>query len=255
MKFLIAFVPFTLFCASCQAQTAELPASTTTSGLVAKPIMLNAEDGVKIFGTFYEAPEAKAIILLFHQAGSNKAEYATIAPRLVAAGYTALAIDQRSGGKDFGAVNETVKTLGKAGSFSAAKADLETALDWASDKKLPVIIWGSSYSAALVYELAAENPEQITAALAFSGGDYLGANRVPKAAAQINMPLFATAPKNEVAEMRPILESAPSLNKTFFVAKTPGVHGSSTLIPSENPKGTEETWVAVLAFLKGALSQ
>lgn len=50
------------------------------------------------------------MILLFHQAGSSKAEYATISPRLVAAGYSALAIDQRSGGELFGS-NETAAAL------------------------------------------------------------------------------------------------------------------------------------------------
>lgn len=255
MKYALFLGSLLLMTSACEAKPAKDPAVTAKAMTQTSGITLTAKDGVKIFGAYYQAATPKAIILLFHQAGSNKSEYATIAPRLVTAGYSALAIDQRSGGEDFGAVNETVKALGKETSFSAAKADLEAALDWASDKKLPVIIWGSSYSAALVYELAAENPDRITAALAFSGGDYLGSRRVPNAAAKITMPLFATAPKNEISEMRPILESAPSLNKTFFVAKTPGVHGSSTLIPSENPKGSEETWVAVLAFLKSALPQ
>ena len=64
----------------------------------ATPVTLRARDGVSIAGLVYPATHAKSIVLLFHQANSSKAEYATIAPRLAAAGFSALALDQRSGG-------------------------------------------------------------------------------------------------------------------------------------------------------------
>jgi alpha-beta hydrolase superfamily lysophospholipase len=255
MKLAHLALPLCLLSTACEAQMPSDPKVEMATAAPSMPVTFNAKDGVKLFGNYYAAPNPKAIILLFHQAGSNKAEYATIAPRLVAAGYSALAIDQRSGGKNFGARNQTVDTAKRSTDFLAAKADLEAALVWSADKKLPVVIWGSSYSAALVYVVAAENQDKIAAALAFSGGDYLGAGRVPNAAKAIMIPVFATAPKGEIPEMRPILESAPSPKKVFFTATTRGVHGSSTLIPSENPKGAEETWVAVLAFLQNALSQ
>jgi predicted alpha/beta hydrolase len=52
------------------------------------PVSLHAHDGVSVSGLVYEARQPRGIILLFHQAGSSKAEYATIAPRLAAAGFT-----------------------------------------------------------------------------------------------------------------------------------------------------------------------
>ena len=74
----------------------------------AEPITLKATDGVAVFGEVWAAPdhphgEKPPVIIAFHQAGSNHAEYAPIAPRLVAAGFTVLAIDQRAGGDLFGA--------------------------------------------------------------------------------------------------------------------------------------------------------
>src|SRR6516225_11709737 len=102
------------------------PSAQANSGSVE----LQAKDGVLISGLIYQAARPKAIILLFHQAGSSKAEYATIAPRLVAAGYTALAIDQRSGGSLFGP-NETASRLGRSATYEDAKPDLMAALDWA----------------------------------------------------------------------------------------------------------------------------
>ena len=80
--------------------------------IAGQPLTLRARDGVSISGLAYTAEHPKAIILLFHQAESSKAEYATIAPRLVAAGFTALAIDQRSGGSFYGP-NDAAIRLGK----------------------------------------------------------------------------------------------------------------------------------------------
>jgi predicted alpha/beta hydrolase len=47
-----------------------------------------ATDGVRVYGDYYPAAsKTQPLILLFHQAGSNWGEYATIAPRLVKAGF------------------------------------------------------------------------------------------------------------------------------------------------------------------------
>jgi dienelactone hydrolase len=243
----LLFASLFMISSGCQAHKQQ-PADTIQA-VTSRAVTLTAKDGVKIFGIYYTAPKPKALILLFHQAGSNKAEYAAIAPRLAKAGYSSLAIDQRSGGKDFGAVNETVNALLRSGDFMDVKRDLEAALAWSDDKQLPVIIWGSSYSASLVYVLAAENPSKIRAAIAFSGGDYLDDNQVLDAMEKITVPLFATAGIKEVKEMRPILESASSRKKIFFVPKLGGVHGSATLIAGENRKGSEENWAALLTFL------
>src|SRR3974390_298825 len=124
------------------------PSAQANSGSVE----LQAKDGVLISGLVYEAARPKAIILLFHQADSSKAEYATIAPRLAAAGFTALAIDQRSGGSMYGP-NETAARPSRPATYEQARLDLVTALDWAQPQHLPVVLWGSSYSAALVFEV------------------------------------------------------------------------------------------------------
>jgi alpha-beta hydrolase superfamily lysophospholipase len=106
---------------------ATVPASPQTA---ITPVSLRAADGLEISGLYRRAPQAKAVILLFHQAGSSKAEYSTIAPRLVAAGFSTLAIDQRSGGSLFGP-NVTAARLGHEATYFEAKADLVAALDWA----------------------------------------------------------------------------------------------------------------------------
>jgi dienelactone hydrolase len=230
----------------------------------ATAVTLKASDGTTIHGTAYAAPHPKALILLFHQAGSSKAEYDTIAPKLVAAGYSALAIDQRSGGALFGP-NQTAanacpaKALCLEPTYLDAKPDLEAALRWGETRKLPIVLWGSSYSAALVFVVAAEHPE-VKAVLAFSPGEYLGEtyrgktppprNMVARAASKVRAPIFVTSASDprEIAAARTILAASPARVKVQYVPKV-GVHGSSTLIPARDPGGAAANWAPVLAFL------
>ena len=94
-------------------------------GHAAEVISFAASDRVQVFADFYSAgSKAKPLILLFHQAGSNRGEYATIAPMLVVLGFNALAIDQRSGGNAWNRTNETVKHLGKSTDYGEALLDL-----------------------------------------------------------------------------------------------------------------------------------
>jgi dienelactone hydrolase len=232
------------------AAAAVLFSTAAVAETAGQPIMLSARDGVSVSGLAYTAEHPKAIILLFHQAESSKAEYATIAPRLVAAGFTALAIDQRSGGSLYGP-NDTATRLGKPASYEQAKPDLETALDWATAKHLPVVLWGSSYSAALVFEVAAEHPQEVSAVMAFSPGEYLeDMGAIARAAAQVHAPIYVTSSPDadEVSAAKAILAASPARSKTQYVPQF-GVHGASTLIEAQDPKGAAENWKHVLGFL------
>ena len=228
----------------------------TASAASAAPtaVSFKASDNVTVFADHYTtgAP-GRPLVLMFHQAGSNRAEYATIAPMLLTLGFDALAVDQRSGGSLFGHDNETVQHLGRSEDYGRAYRDLEAALAWAKSagRSAPVIAWGSSYSAALVFLLAAQHPE-VKALLAFSPGEYLGdPSSVRRAAAQLSIPIYVTSAKGnpEVEQAKAIVDAAPSPEKTLFVPRIAGVHGSSTLRLDRNPRGAEENWAAVKAFL------
>lgn len=213
-------------------------------------VSLVANDGLTINGRYYRADQPKAIILLFHQAGSSLAEYATIAPKLVEQGYSVLAIDQRLGGTMFGP-NQTASRLGKPATFNDVLHDLEAALVWSRAAHLPVIVWGSSYSAALVFKLAERHPSEITALLAFSPGEYLGPGKpVAKAAAALSIPVYISVGSgpDELSYAKPIFAATGSSNKVLYVPKI-GVHGSSTLSSSRNAKGAQDNWISVNRFL------
>ncbi len=218
------------------------------------PVTLKASDGVLVHGLYYQSPHPRALILLFHQAGSSKAEYASIAPRLVDAGYSAMAIDQRSGGDLFGP-NETAKGLGRKATYLDAEKDLEAALAWAGEQKLPVALWGSSYSSSLVFLVAAKHPDAIKAVLAFSPGEYFDQpSMVRDAASKVSVPVYVTSANtaDEIDAARSVLAASPAAIKVQYVPTAGGVHGSSTLIAAKNKAGAAANWDAVLAFLAKA---
>lgn len=220
-------------------------------------VTLRASDGVRVYAWHYRAAaRTLPAILLFHQAGSNHAEYTPIAPRLAALGYHSLALDQRSGGRMWGASNQTASELGKDVDYRAVLPDLEAALEWPLLQGLPPqsIVWGSSYSAALVFLLAAKHPSAVAAVMAFSPGEYLGDNHsVRDAAAKVQAPVFVTCALDaeELAAARAIAGAVPGSSAVQFVPAHGGVHGSSTLRRDRNPDGAEENWHAVEEFLAG----
>jgi dienelactone hydrolase len=222
----------------------------------AAPVTLTAKDGLKVYGEYVSPPKGsqKPLVVLFHQAHANKSEYAPIQPKLKALGYGSLAIDQRSGGELFGADNQTAAQLKSPASYQAAMPDLEAALAYgvAHSPSHQVIVWGSSYSAALAFPLVAAHPKEVRALFAFSPGEYF--DEAPKmirtAAAKVTVPIFVTsAPsEDEVSQARAILAASPSKTKKQFVPKE-GVHGASILREDRDPKGANAAWGAVKAFL------
>jgi dienelactone hydrolase len=247
MRWIFA-LPLILASAACNAQ--QSGNSATEATVPADAVTLKASDGVTVYGRHYKAEHPKALILLFHQAGSSKDEYATIGPRLVAAGYSALAIDQRAGDGLFGK-NETADALGRKADYLEARPDLQAALDWAREQKLPIVLWGSSYSSSLIFPLAASDPKGIVALLSFSPGEYFDQDKqmIRTAAAEVKVPVFLASTEGEKGDADPIFAALPKNPADVRFVPEHGVHGSSTLIAKRNPDGAEANWRAVTAFL------
>jgi dienelactone hydrolase len=227
--------------------------SETAKALAPQPVELKAPDGVTVYGTYYPATAPRALILLFHQAGSSSGEYADIAPRLQREGFAALAIDQRVGGNLYGA-NRTMAAYQGKTDYLGTLPDLEAALKWGKAKDMPLVLWGSSYSASLVFMLAnaADAKDSVKAVIAFSPGEYFNDKKmVEAAAAKVTVPVFVTSANamEEQAEAKAILSATRATDRQQYVPRT-GIHGSSTLNAAKNPGGADENWTAVLAFLK-----
>jgi dienelactone hydrolase len=217
-----------------------------------KAISFKSPDGLEVSAMLYEVGANAPVILLCHQAGYNKYEYADIAPKLNEMGYNALAIDQRSGGPFAGKENETfLKVKDKSPEMVDAQQDIEAAVNYLAKKyNRKVILWGSSYSSSLALFVGAEN-ESVRSVIAFSPGDYFGEARpslsgiLPK----LDKPFFITSSKQEAAGIKELLkESTLEQGQIHFIPEGSGYHGSRALW--EGQKGGAEYWEAITGFLK-----
>ncbi|MGI9422562.1 MAG: alpha/beta hydrolase, partial [Hyphomicrobiaceae bacterium] len=226
----------------------------TIQVLAAELITLKAADGLTITADVYRTIERSDAtwIVLAHQAQASRGEYTTIAPRLNRLGFSAIALDQRSGGGFAGVSNTTAaraKRLKKRRDYLAATPDVLAGIAWArSQTSGEVILWGSSYSAALALLLAGEQPQLVDGVVSHSPGEYLRGKSVSTAAKGIAVPVLITSPANEKRKWQRIFASIKDARKTGYAPARGGRHGSSALIPSRNAS-SETYWQVVETFL------
>ena len=222
----------------------------------ARPLELTTSDGTPVFGEVHGDPaNARAVLLLFHQGGSNAhAEYANIIPRLLRNGYVAIAVDARAGGTMLGGTNRTMTAVGGDPHYCEAYPDLVAVLDHARSVAgdLPIVPWGSSYSAALVLRLASERADDLAAVLSFSpaGGEAMGECPAEAFADRVTIPAFIARPASE-ADLDHVAAQNERFRELGFPVHiaTPGRHGSSMLNPERVEGDAEPSWQAVLEFL------
>ena len=219
-------------------------------------ITFKSKDGVEITGDLYMTENKEApFILLFHQAESSRGEYLSIAPKLNELGFNCMAIDQRSGDSVNSVINKTFASalaLNKPISYENSYLDLESALHLVKEKIKPskIIVWGSSYSALLVFPLAERNVADVDGILAFSPGDYfyLDNKSIYDYSKDLKCPIFITSAQNEHDSWQSIFDKLTTEKKIGFIPKLAGAHGSRTLWGSPDG-GSEEYWEAVQKFL------
>jgi len=223
-----------------------------------------AKDDLPLTADIYPGKSAAAtMILLFHQAGSSRGEYRKIAPRLQAKGYNCLSLDARSGnGIRWGVTNVTSAFAVRRKldqSYDAARQDLERSLAWVREMEFtgPIVLWGSSYSAALVLLMAQPKADgkKITGVVTFSPGEYLAKKGVvTKAVPKIEVPIFMTCSRAETqGTVGPFIKLMKNKRSVFFLPET-GKHGSRFLTLTDSKeevmkKDAMEAWKQVFAFL------
>jgi alpha-beta hydrolase superfamily lysophospholipase len=169
-----------------------------------RKVEFKSKDRLLISADYYEATGHKGIILLCHRSHCNRAEYRETAPKFNALGYSCLAIDQRSGMKVFGESNETkdrAKAQKLATGYLDAKPDIEAAIDYAYtlNHNQPIILLGSSYSAALSL-LIAKDSNKLKSLILFSPGEHLKGVNLAVEIESISIPVFAASAKKEIQE-------------------------------------------------------
>jgi dienelactone hydrolase len=223
-----------------------------------KTITFASEDGVVIHADLYLIhPKTAPFIVLFHQANWSRGEYNEIAPILNTLGYNCMAVDLRSGGAVNNVTNLTklnaVKAM-KSTQYIDALPDMRAAINYSKKNfaQGKIVIWGSSYSSALVLKLAGEKGNQIDAVLAFSPAEYFTSQGKPRdyvtsEAGKITQPIFITSAKSEKGSWWGIYVSILSDDKTYYLPETVGNHGSKALW--EQYADSPGYWKAVKTFL------
>lgn len=215
-------------------------------------VEFKSKDGLLITADHYPTRKPTGYILLCHRSHCNRGEYRETAPRLNKLGFSCLAIDQRSGMKVFGVVNETsalAKQHGLATGYLDAKQDVEAAVDYVYDlnNKQPIIILGSSYSASLAL-LIATHLNKIGAVITFSPGEYLKGINLAEEIKSLGKPVFAASAKKEIGDVGQLLRYIDPRHIHQFRPNVDGFHGSKALWSSV--KGSEAYWDAMERFLR-----
>ncbi len=219
-----------------------------------KTISFKADDGLDVTADLYLTNQTSApFIILYHQAGYSRGEYRTIAPILNEMGFNCLAVDQRSGNEVNGIKNLTHKEAvakGLATEYLDAIPDIEAAYLYVKLGVNPekIILWGSSYSAAIMFYMGSVHHNNLSGLLSFAPGDYFKINNkdLKTYAARITCPVFVTSAKSEYKNWKTMYDAVKS-KKTYFLPNTEGKHGSKALW-SDNPSH-QEYWTAVKQFL------
>lgn len=214
-------------------------------------VTIPAKDGISITADWYPVDDRSPVILLCHQAGSSRGEYAETGLRLNKFGFNCMAIDQRSGDVLNGIVNETAANAvskKKGQSYLDAEQDIIDAIEFLYDKyKRKIILCGSSYSASLALMIAKKN-EHILGVVAFSPGEYFDEkDYVSKRIRGLLKPVFITSSKEEADAATDLVKNVESVIKVQYIPKFEGDHGSKVLWSSKS--NNQEYWIALMSFL------
>ena len=208
-----------------------------TSNFSGETISFNTNDGVKVTADLYMTNKSNApFIILYHQARYSRGEYREIAPKLNELGFNCLAVDQRSGKDVNGILNQTylyAKKMNKSTEYIDAIPDLEAAFSYVKNKINPdkIILWGSSYSAALVFYLGSVHSQDIDGILAFSPGEYfkIEGKEIKLFAAKVKCPVFITSSGKEHKQWKGIYDMVSTKKYSFLPMMEEGRHGSKAL--------------------------
>ena len=215
-------------------------------------ITFPASDALLVTADLYFVNDTLPYMILCHQAGYSRGEYLETAVKFCRLGYNCIAIDQRCGNEVNGVKNETAALAiqkKKETTYLDAEKDILAAIDYAYNKNgKKIFLVGSSYSASLVLKIAATN-KKISAAMAFSPGEYFGTKlKLKDAIANLSVPIFITSTKEEATDVAVLISDVKSKTKKQFIPSSKGVHGSSCLW--KNYPDYQDYWLAILIFIK-----
>ena len=223
------------------------------SSIRVKTITFTSSDGLEITADEYIIDPFKPYVLLFHEQGSSRGEFNTIARRLCKLDYNCLAVDLRNGGNYNYVSNETAKRL-REKRLEAGIKDIEqdamAAIQYVNEKSnLPVVLFGSGANGSLSLKIALSNSD-VRAVIALSPGEYFMPEiKIQDTISNLKKPVFITSTK---AEFPYVSELASGIEKDYVTLFEPkqGVGERGTGSFSVDYDYNTEYWLALILFFK-----
>lgn len=223
------------------------------SSIRVKTVTFTSLDGLEITADEYLIDPIKPYILLFHEQGSSRGEFSTIARRLNKLEYNCLAVDLRNGGKYDYVSNETVKQVREQDLESGihnVEQDMLAAIRYVDEKSnLPVVLFGSGANGSLSLKLAVTD-SLVRAVVAVSPGEYFMPEiKIQESISVLEKPVFITSSKTEFPYVK---ELASGINQEYVSLFEPkqGAGERGTRSFSVDYEYNTEYWIALILFFK-----
>ena len=218
-----------------------------------KTVTFIAADGLEITADEYILESGNPYVLLFHEQGSSRGEFSTIARRLCKLDYNCLAVDLRNGGKYDYVSNETARLLREKrleAGFHDIEKDVLAAIRYVQDKSdQPVILFGSGANGSLSLS-AALSDSSVRAVVALSPGEYfMPAIKIQETISALQKPVFITSSKAEYPYVSELASGMEQKYVTLFEPKQ-GAGDRGTRSFSVDYKYNSEYWFALMLFFK-----
>ena len=223
------------------------------SSVRVKTVRFNASDGLLVTADEYIVNPGNPYVLLFHEQGSSRGEYGTIARRLCKLDFNCLAVDLRNGGSDNYVSNETARRLREsnldAGPGGVEK-DVLAAIQYAEEQSdLPLVLFGSGANGSLSLKMALAD-SSVRAVVALSPGEYfLPDLKIQDAISDLRKPVFITCSKAEYPYVSELASGMDQEYVTLFEPKQ-GTGERGTASFSVDYDDNTEYWIALILFLK-----
>jgi dienelactone hydrolase len=218
-----------------------------------KTVNFISEDGLQVTADEYIIEPDNPYILLFHEQGSSRGEFTSIARRLCKMDYNCLAVDLRNGGNSNFVSNETTKAFNKGNlesGFNDIELDVLAAINYASKKtSMPLVLFGSGVNGSISLKVAVTN-ENVRAVVALSPGEYfIPEIKIQNIIASLQKPVFISSSKDEFPYVSILASGIDEHYITLFEPKQgPGDRGTASL--SLDYEQNTEYWIALIRFFK-----
>ena len=216
-------------------------------------ISFQSNDSLELTADLYFLADTLPYIILLHEQGSSRGEFASLAGRFQKMNYNCLAVDIRNGGSANFISNETVRRT-RHGDYimgrESVENDIRAAVDYAfTTSGKAVVLLGAGATGSLCLKISTEMDE-VKGVIALSPGEfYAPFLSIQDTISNLQKPVFVGSTQTEFPYVEQMLSGVGEEYKTTFKPESnEGMRGTSALKPENASNG--EYWLAILLFFK-----